>query len=55
MIEAYAFTDERGVYVPAEEVEETADGYVWNGKRVTREYGKMGKSQRNVVTPGRDV
>ena len=51
MIEAYAFTDERGVYVPAEEVEETADGYVWNGKRVTREYGKMGKSQRNVVTP----
>nr|WP_280176830.1 leucine--tRNA ligase [Stackebrandtia albiflava] len=51
MIEAYAYTDSRGVYVPAEEVEEVDGGYVWNGEPVTREYGKMGKSQKNVVTP----
>ncbi len=49
---AYAFTDERGVYVPAEEVvgdEQT--GFTWQGKPVTREYGKMGKSLKNSVTP----
>ena len=51
MIEAYAYTDARGVYVPAEEVEEVDGGYVWNGQPVNREYNKMGKSQRNVVTP----
>jgi leucyl-tRNA synthetase len=50
-IQAYAFTDSRGVYVPAEEVTETPDGYVWRGQPVTREYGKMGKSLKNAVTP----
>jgi len=51
-IQAYAYTDDRGVYVPAEEVEEQADGtYVYNGQKVEREYGKMGKSLKNVVTP----
>jgi leucyl-tRNA synthetase len=54
-IEAYAFTDSRGMYVPAEEVveESTSDGtrYTYNGEPVRREYGKMGKSLRNVVTP----
>src|SRR5207248_845780 len=40
-IQAYAYTDERGSYVTAEEVEEVAGGYAWNGKPVTREYGKM--------------
>ncbi|HEV2089410.1 MAG TPA: leucine--tRNA ligase, partial [Cryptosporangiaceae bacterium] len=50
-IQAYAYTDARGVYVPAEEVEQTPDGYVWRGQPVTREYGKMGKSLNNVVTP----
>jgi leucyl-tRNA synthetase len=51
-IQAYAYTDERGVYVPAEEVtEEHAGVYVWQGEKVEREYGKMGKSLKNVVTP----
>jgi leucyl-tRNA synthetase len=50
-IQAYAFTDSRGVYVPAAEVTETPDGYVWRGQPVHREYGKMGKSLKNAVTP----
>ena len=51
-IQAYAYTDARGTYVPAEEVVETADGgFTWNNAPVRREYGKMGKSLKNVVTP----
>jgi leucyl-tRNA synthetase len=54
-IQAYAFVDARGAYVPAEEVvEDVVDGepvYTWRGERVTREYGKMGKSLKNMVTP----
>ena len=50
-IQAFAYTDERGTYVPAEEVEPVENGYIWQGKPVTREYGKMGKSLKNVVTP----
>jgi leucyl-tRNA synthetase len=51
-IQAYAYTDERGVYVNAERVAEVAPGqYEFEGQPVNREYGKMGKSLRNVVTP----
>ncbi|MGI5181725.1 leucine--tRNA ligase [Dactylosporangium sp. CA-152071] len=51
-IQAYAYTDERGVYVPAEEVEERSPGqFFYNDAPVRREYGKMGKSLKNVVTP----
>ncbi|WP_243697166.1 leucine--tRNA ligase [Aeromicrobium phragmitis] len=51
-IQAYAYTDARGTYVPADEVTEAEDGTYWyNGERVEREYGKMGKSLKNVVTP----
>jgi leucyl-tRNA synthetase len=50
-IEAYAYTDARGVYVPAEEVAEREGRYFWQGVEVNREYGKMGKSLRNSVTP----
>ena len=55
-IQAYAYTDERGAYVDASTVtEETGpDGtvrYVAHGVEVQREYGKMGKSLKNVVTP----
>ena len=53
-IQAYAYTDSRGLYVPAEDVvasESSATGYEYNGAPVRREYGKMGKSLRNVVTP----
>lgn len=51
-IQAYAFTDERGTYVPADEVVEgESETYTFDGKPVTRTYGKMGKSLRNTVTP----
>jgi leucyl-tRNA synthetase len=54
-IQAYAYTDERGVYVPAGEVteESTPDGpvYRYQDTPVHREYGKMGKSLRNSVSP----
>ncbi|WP_152186248.1 leucine--tRNA ligase [Segeticoccus rhizosphaerae] len=57
MIQAFAYTDSRGQYVPAEEVEETpgADGaepaFTWRGQPVRREYGKIGKSLKNAVSP----
>ncbi|MGL5810502.1 MAG: leucine--tRNA ligase [Nocardioides sp.] len=51
-IQAYAFTDERGAYVPADDVVEAAgETYTFDGKPVTRKYGKMGKSLKNMVTP----
>ncbi|WP_058234415.1 leucine--tRNA ligase [Devriesea agamarum] len=51
-VQAYAYTDARGVYVPAEEVVESSDGrFTWNGEEVQREYGKMGKSLKNMVAP----
>jgi leucyl-tRNA synthetase len=50
-IQAYAYRDERGQTVPATEVTEVAGGYEWNGEKVKREYGKMGKSLKNIVTP----
>jgi leucyl-tRNA synthetase len=50
-IQAYAYTDERGSYVNAEEVVERDGGYFHGDTPVRRHYGKMGKSLRNVVTP----
>ncbi|MBW3070127.1 MULTISPECIES: class I tRNA ligase family protein [unclassified Actinomyces] len=55
-VQAYAYTDARGQYVPADEVEETQDEdgkpvFTWQGQPVSREYGKMGKSLKNIVTP----
>ena len=53
-IQAYAYTDERGVYVPAAEVvedEASPTGYSWDGKVINREYGKMGKALKNSVSP----
>jgi leucyl-tRNA synthetase len=51
-IQAFAYTDARGTYVPAEEVVgDEQSGFTWNDQPVRREYGKMGKSLRNVVTP----
>ncbi|MQA79013.1 MAG: leucine--tRNA ligase [Streptosporangiales bacterium] len=54
-IQAYAYTDSRGFYVPAEQVEEVVEEgmttYLYEGTPVRREYGKMGKSLKNIVTP----
>ena len=52
-IQAYAYTDERGSYVPAEDVAISPDGnsFTYQGRPVTQTYGKMGKRLLNVVTP----
>lgn len=68
-IQAFAYTDERGTYVPAAEVEERDGRYIWTPTEasqliaqncgvavgeeleVNREYGKMGKSLKNAVSP----
>ncbi|MCS4536503.1 leucine--tRNA ligase [Corynebacterium sp. HS2168-gen11] len=50
-IQAYAYTDARGVYVPAAEVEERDGKFFYQGEEVTQEYGKMGKSLKNAVSP----
>jgi leucyl-tRNA synthetase len=53
-IQAHAFTDDRGSYVPATEVvsdSSSSTGFAWGGKEVAQEYGKMGKSLKNSVTP----
>ncbi|MEY2939662.1 MAG: leucyl-tRNA synthetase, partial [Actinomycetota bacterium] len=50
-IQAYAYRDARGQAVPAAEVEERNGSYFWNDEQVSREYGKMGKSLKNIVTP----
>ncbi|PRY47495.1 leucyl-tRNA synthetase [Geodermatophilus tzadiensis] len=50
-ISAYAYTDERGFYVPAADVVEEDGRFLYEGKPVNREYGKIGKSLKNMVTP----
>jgi leucyl-tRNA synthetase len=50
-IQAYAYTDSRGVYLPAEEVEEAGGAFTHKGQPVNRLFGKMGKSLKNAVTP----
>ena len=50
-IQAYAYTDERGFYVEAKEVVERDGAHFHDDRPVQREYGKIGKSLKNVVTP----
>lgn len=50
-IQAYAYTDSRGIYVPAAEVEEKDGKFFYNGEEVNQEYGKMGKSLKNAIAP----
>jgi leucyl-tRNA synthetase len=50
-ISAFAYTDERGFYVPAAEVVEKDGQFLFEGRPVNREYGKIGKSLKNMVTP----
>ncbi|WOH94401.1 leucine--tRNA ligase [Corynebacterium urealyticum] len=56
-IQAYAYTDSRGVYMPAAEVVERDGAFVHvnpeTGEEtpVQQEYGKMGKSLKNSVSP----
>jgi leucyl-tRNA synthetase len=50
-ISAFAYTDERGFYVQASEVVEKGGQFFHEGRPVSREYGKIGKSLKNMVTP----
>ncbi|MGZ0219320.1 MAG: class I tRNA ligase family protein, partial [Acidimicrobiales bacterium] len=51
-IQAAAFQDSRGIYVEAEEVQGDAQsGFTFEGQPVDRNFGKMGKSLKNAVTP----
>ncbi len=48
---ADAFTDARGLYVPAADVVREPGGWRYRGEPVTRRAGKMGKSLKNGVSP----
>jgi leucyl-tRNA synthetase len=50
-IQAPAFTDSRGIYVEASEVIERQGEFTHQGQPVTREFGKIGKSLKNMVSP----
>ncbi|MFD7086859.1 leucine--tRNA ligase [Streptomyces sp. NPDC059883] len=51
MIQAFVYRDSRGIAVPAVEVEERDGAYWYQGAKVSRVLGKMGKSLKNAVTP----
>lgn len=54
-IQAFAYTDARGSYVPAEEVVERDGGFFYPGTggevEVFQEFGKIGKSLKNSISP----
>ncbi|BBX67418.1 leucine--tRNA ligase [Mycolicibacterium psychrotolerans] len=54
-IQAFAYTDARGTYVPAAEVTERDGKFFWAGPdgemEVNQEFGKIGKSLKNSVSP----
>ena len=55
-VQGYAYTDSRGAYVPAAEIVERAAKFFWTGAdgveiEVFQEYGKIGKSLKNAISP----
>ena len=54
-IQAFAYTDSRGSYVPADQVIERGDKFFYPGPdgevEVFQEFGKMGKSLKNSISP----
>ncbi len=50
-IQAFAYTDARGAYVPAAEVTERDGKFYYEGAEVNQEFGKIGKSLKNSVSP----
>ncbi|WP_040799814.1 leucine--tRNA ligase [Nocardia higoensis] len=55
-IQAFAYTDSRGAYVPAAEVTERDGKFFWTDpsgseNEVFQEYGKIGKSLKNAISP----
>ena len=50
-IQAFAYTDARGSYVPAAEVVERDGKFWYQDGEVNQEFGKIGKSLKNSVSP----
>jgi leucyl-tRNA synthetase len=50
-IQAPAYTDQRGVYLPAAEIEFIDNKPHYKGQAVNVEFGKMGKSLKNAIAP----
>ncbi|WP_028478344.1 leucine--tRNA ligase [Nocardia sp. CNY236] len=55
-IQAHAYTDDRGAYVPAADVVERGGRFFWptgagDEIEVFQEYGKIGKSLKNAISP----
>ena len=50
-IQAFAYTDARGTYVEASEVDERDGRFFYHGEQVNREFGKIGKGLKNMVSP----
>jgi leucyl-tRNA synthetase len=51
MLQLPAYTNADGFYVEAAEVIERDGGFFHHGEPVNREFGKIGKSLKNVITP----
>jgi leucyl-tRNA synthetase len=51
LVQAYEYTDDRGMYVQAAEVEERDGAWLHDGTPVHRALGRMGKSRKNAVAP----
>jgi leucyl-tRNA synthetase len=51
LIQAYEYTDRRGLYVDAHDVTEREGAYWYGGEQVNRQLGRMGKSRKNAVAP----
>ncbi|MBA3277430.1 MAG: leucine--tRNA ligase [Geodermatophilaceae bacterium] len=51
MLQAPAYTDARGMYVDASQVESRDGGFFYDDAPVRQEFGKIGKSLKNMITP----
>jgi leucyl-tRNA synthetase len=51
MLQLPAYTNADGFYVPAAEIEERDGRFYYQGAEVSQEFGKIGKSLKNVVNP----
>ncbi|MDQ4037753.1 MAG: class I tRNA ligase family protein, partial [Actinomycetota bacterium] len=51
MLQAPAYTDARGMYVDASRVESRQGGFFYQDMPVRQEFGKIGKSLKNMITP----
>jgi leucyl-tRNA synthetase len=55
MLQLPAYANAEGFWVEAAQVEERAGAFFFGGEQVTQEFGKIGKSRKNVITPDQFV